>query len=64
LKGSKKKWVLDWPNLPTLWPMKVGTKLTHEELIALEDVGFQLHQQEALSPHRRLFIPLSHFHVP
>ena len=54
VKGSKKKWVFDWPNLPKVWPVKVNTNLTREEVFALEDVGFQLQQKEALSPRRWL----------
>jgi hypothetical protein len=30
----------------------VGTNLTGEEVFALEDVGFQLQQKNALSPRR------------
>lgn len=42
MKGSKEKWVLDWLSLLTMWAVKVGTNLTHEEVFALKDVGFQL----------------------
>lgn len=45
MKGSKKKWVFSWPNLPTVWMMKVGANLTRDEVCALEDVGFQLQQR-------------------
>ena len=50
--------------------MKVDTNLTREEVFALEDVGFQLQQREALPPRRRLRtmtnlpIPCLHFCVP
>ena len=54
MKDSKKKWVLDWPNLLIVWHVNVGTKLTWEDVFALEDVGFQLQQWEALSPHCHL----------
>ena len=70
MKGSKKKRVFDWPNIPRVWPVKVGTNLIREEVFALEDVGFPLQQKEALSPRRRLRtmtnlpIPRSHFCVP
>ena len=30
----------DWPNLPKVWHVKIGTHLTQEEVIALEDVWF------------------------
>lgn len=38
LSGSKKKYVLDWPIIPNMWPMK--TNLSKEEVLALEDVDF------------------------
>ena len=69
VKDSTKKWVLDGPNLLIVWQVKVGTKITWEEVFSLEDVGFQLQQREALSPHCRLdtmpkpLIPHSHFRV-
>ena len=70
VKGSKKKWVFDWPNLPKVWPVKVGTNLTREEVFALEDAWFQLQQKYAMSPRCRLRtmtnlpIPRSHFRIP
>ena len=42
MSGSKKKYVLDWPVVPNTWPMKIGTNLLREEVLALEDAGFQL----------------------
>lgn len=36
----------NWPNLPTVWSVKVGTYLIREEVFALKDVGFQLQQRE------------------
>ena len=70
VSGSKKKYVLDWPVVPNTWPVKIGTNLSKEEVLALEDAGFQLQQREALSPRRRLStiatlpIPRSHFSMP
>jgi len=68
MEGSK-KWVIDWANLMTVWLVKVGTNLSQEDVIALEDIGFQLWQWEALSPCHRLGkmsnlpIPQLHFCV-
>ena len=41
VKG-RKKWVLDWPNLHTIWPVKVGTNLTQKEVFVLASNSFQL----------------------
>ena len=57
VSGNKKSWVLDWPAIPRIWPVKVGTNLTREEVFALEDAGFQLQQRGAMSP-RQMFISL------
>ena len=35
VKGGKKKWVLDWLNLLSVWLMKVGTNLTWEEVLVV-----------------------------
>ena len=70
MKGSKKKWLFDWSNIQTVWLVEVGINLTWEEVFTLEDVGFQLHDQEAFSSHRRLGtipnlpIPRSQFCFP
>ena len=53
VSGTKKKYVLDWPIVPNTWPMKMGTYLSREEVLALKDVGFQLQEKKALSPRRR-----------
>jgi hypothetical protein len=57
-------------NVPNTWPVKIYTNLSKEEVLALEDAGFQLQQREALSPRRKLstiaalLIPCSHFSMP
>lgn len=67
---SKYKYDQDWPIILNMWSMKIGTNLSREGILAFEDVGFQMHQREALSPCCRLLkitsppIPWSHFHVP
>ena len=42
VSGSKKKYVLDWPMVPNMWPLKIRTNLSREEVLALEDAKFQL----------------------
>jgi hypothetical protein len=42
VKGSKRSWVLDWPQVPDVWPILSGTNLTHEETLLLQDVGFKM----------------------
>ena len=70
MSGTKKKHVLDWPIVPSTWPVKIGTDLSKKEALALEDVGFQLQQREAFSLRCKLSaiatlpIPRLHFCVP
>ena len=54
VSGNKTKYVLDRPIVPNTWPVKIGTNLSRDEVLALVDVGFQLQQREALSPRCRL----------
>ena len=42
VSGSKKKYVLDWPIIPNTWLVNIGTNLSRKEILALEDVEFQL----------------------
>ena len=69
VSGNKKKHVLDWHVVPNIWPVKIGTNFSRQEVLALKDIGFQLQQREALSPCRRLStiamlpIPQTNFHV-
>ena len=48
VKGSRCKWVIPYsdtlerPPIPTIWPIKIGTNLTHTKIVALENAGFQL----------------------
>ena len=70
MSGTKKKHVLDWPIVPSTWPVTIGNNLSKKEALALEDVGFQLQQREAFFLRRKLSaiatlpIPRSHFRVP
>ena len=67
---NNKKYVLDWLVTPNIWHVKIFTSLLRHEVLALEDVGFQLQQTEALSPCHGLLtitmfsIPHIDFHVP
>jgi hypothetical protein len=54
VKGTKRRWVKSRPNVPNVWPVKIGTNLSRKEILDLEHVGFQLLQRVVISP-RRLF---------
>lgn len=40
MSGTKDKYVLDWPIVPRTWPVKIGTTLLKEEVLAFEDAEF------------------------
>ena len=44
VKGTKRKWVISVPEIPTIWLVKRGTNLSKHEILALEAAGFQLPQ--------------------
>ena len=50
VKGTKRRWVLDWPEVPELWPVLSGTKLNREETLFLQHAGFRLKERPGLSP--------------
>ena len=58
VKGSRRKWNIPYsdtqerPPVPTVWPVKIGTNLTHSEIVALENAGFQLPQRERVPLNR------------
>jgi hypothetical protein len=54
VKGTKCSWVLDWPQVPNVWPILSGTNLTREETLLLQDAGFKLQERPSMSP-RRIF---------
>jgi hypothetical protein len=54
VKGTKRRWVKSRPDIPNVWPVKIGTNLSRKEILDLERVGFQLPQRAVISP-RRLF---------
>ena len=70
VSGNTKKYVLDWLIVPSTWLVKVGINMPKEEVLALEDTGFQLHHRDVLSPCQRLSLiatlPIrwSHLSVP
>lgn len=62
VNGSKKKCVLGWLIVPSTWPVNIGINMLKEEVLMLEDIGFQLHQREALSPSLQIFNNRDIFH--
>ena len=54
VKGTKQRWVLDWPEVPEIWPILSGTNLSREETLLLQHAGFRLQERPVLSP-RQLF---------
>jgi hypothetical protein len=54
VKGTKWKWVQSRPDIPRIWPVKIGTNLSKKEILDLESVGFQLPQRVVISL-RKLF---------
>jgi hypothetical protein len=53
-KGTKRKWVQSRPDIPSIWPVKIGTNLSKREILDFESAGFQLPQRAVISL-RRLF---------
>jgi hypothetical protein len=62
MKG-KRSWVLNWPQVPDVWPILSGTNLTPQETLLLQDAGFKLQERPSMSP-RRLFILSNLFEAP
>ena len=54
VKGTRHKWIQSMPVVPSIWPVKLGTKLSQAEVLALEAAGFRLPQRQMISP-RQLF---------
>ena len=58
VKDLCRKWVIPYsntlerPSIPTIWPVKIGTNLTHSKIEALENAGFQLPQGERITSNR------------
>jgi hypothetical protein len=54
VKGTMCRWVKFRPNVPNVWPMKIGTNLSRKEILDLEHTGFQVPQHAVIFP-KRLF---------
>jgi hypothetical protein len=54
VKDTKRRWLKSKPDVPNVWPVKIGTNLSRKEILDLEHAGFQLSQRVVISP-RRLF---------
>ena len=56
VKDSRCKWVdkfsadQERPPIPPMWLVKLGSNLTHPEILKLENAGFQLLQKEHITP--------------
>ena len=54
IKGTKQKWIQSRSDIPSIWPVKIGTNLSQKEILDLKSASFQLPQRAVISP-RRLF---------
>jgi hypothetical protein len=63
VKGSKRSWVLNSPQIPDVWPVLSGTNLTRKETLLLQDADFKLQEQPSMSP-RRMFTLSNLFEAP
>jgi hypothetical protein len=54
VKGTKRKWVQLRPDIPSIWPVKIGTSFSRKKILDLKSAGFQFPQRAVISP-RRLF---------
>ena len=54
VKGTKRRWVLDWLEVPKVWSVLFGTNLNREETLLLQHAGFCLQERPVLLP-RQLF---------
>jgi hypothetical protein len=56
VKGTKRSWILDWPQVPDVWPVLSGTNLTREETLLLQDAGFKLQEHQSMSSQRMFML--------
>ena len=43
IKSTKHSWIIDWPQVPDVWPILSGTNLTCQKIkFLLQDAGFKL----------------------
>jgi hypothetical protein len=52
--GTKHKYALDKPTILEIWPIKVETNLTRDEIKFFEETGFVLNRRQPIFP-RSLF---------
>jgi hypothetical protein len=45
VKGTKRKFLQSRPDIPSIWPVKIGTNLSKKEILDFESDGFQLPQR-------------------
>jgi hypothetical protein len=45
VKGTRRKWIKSRPDVPNIWPVKIGTNLSRKEILDLENAAFQLPQR-------------------
>ena len=50
MKGTKKKWIIDWFPVPKTWLVLSGTNLSREETLLLQHASFQLQEHPSLLP--------------
>lgn len=43
---TRSKWILHYPPIPDIWPVKVGTNLSQVEVEGLEAIGFKFDYRE------------------
>ena len=58
--GPGAKWIINYPDVPDKWPVKLGTNLSQSEISALESGGFILDDRiplDSLTPATVLDVP-------
>jgi hypothetical protein len=50
VRGTKHKYAICRPILKNIWPLKMGTNLTQDEITSLEEIGFILNECLPLIP--------------
>jgi hypothetical protein len=63
VKGTKRSWVLDWPQVPDVWHILSSTNLTCQETLLLQDAGFKLQERSLMSP-QHMFTLSNLFEAP
>jgi hypothetical protein len=63
LKGTKRSWIINWPQVPDVWLVLSGTNLTRQETLLLQDADFTLQERPSMSP-RRMFALSNLFEAP